>query len=488
MNGIESATASTSSTAPAGNLNASEHWANAWRPSTTEGSYEVTRIEGEIPREIHGTLYRNGPSQQILPAEGYRALHLFDGDGMVHGFGFDNGRVRCNSRVVEHPSTLRERAEGRFCMNSVGLKVDDPVDPFRVQPNTNVVYHGGKLMALVENGYPFEIDARTLGPIGINDFQGKMLGMSTTAHPKLDPKTGQMIIHGYQPFEPYLQYYEVEADGTCSLAEAVDAPYAVMAHDMAITENYAIFLWGCIHFDGMVMMNGGGFGEAVTWRPELGLRFGVRRREAGAKTQWFTAPSPGYMFHPGNAYEENGKIMMDACTYRDGEKLLRTLETIRDGRASENFAAVPFLYELDLASGVCSERQLDERGSEFPRVDDRYVGYKNRYGFAALDRNAGGDLADTWATLVRYDRQGGPNAIHDFGKWQWPSEPVFVPRSSDAAEGDGFVLCTVYNGNTDGSYLAVLDAQNMAAEPLAKCHLEHRIPLGFHGNFVAGVV
>ena len=233
-----------------------------------------------------------------------------------------------------------------------------------------------------------------------------MLGMSTTAHPKIDGKTGQMIIHGYQPFEPYLQYYVVEPDGTCSLAENVDAPYCVMAHDIAITENYAIFVWGAIHFDGMAIMNGGGFGEAISWKPELGLRFGVRRREAGAKTRWFTAPTPGYIFHPGNAYEENGKIMMDACTYRDGGVLLETLDDARDGRPVPGFSAVPFLYELDLATGVCSESQLDDRGAEFPRLDDRLVGYKNRYGYAALDRTAGGDPADTWATIVRYDRTG----------------------------------------------------------------------------------
>ena len=78
--------------------------------------------------------------------------------------------------------------------------------------------------------------------------------------------------------------------------------------------------------------------------------------------------------------------------------------------------------------------------------------------------------------------------MHDFGKWQWPSEPVFVPRSADSDEADGFVMCTVYDGVTDGSYLAILDAQNMAAKPLATCRLKHRIPMGFHGNFAGGVV
>jgi len=492
MSGMETLPSSVTATGPAASareeLDARQFWINAWRPSTTQTSYEITEIEGEVPREIHGSLYRNGPSQQILPSEGARALHLFDGDGLVHRFRIDDGRVFYTGRVVEHPSTMRERAEGRFCMDTIGVQVAEPVDPFRVQPNTNVVFHGGKLMALVENSIPFEIDPRTLGPVGPNDFQSKILGMSTTAHPKIDGRTGQMVIHGYQPFEPYLQFYVVEPDGTCSLAENVDAPYAVMAHDIAITENYAIFLWAPVHFDGNAIMNGGGFKQAISWRPELGLRFGVRRREAGAETRWFTAPTPGYIFHPGNAYEENGCIVMDACTYRDGDALLATLERVRDGRPVPGFSAVPFLYELDLATGQCRERQLDDRGAEFPRLDDRRVGYRNRYGYAALDRKPGGDPADTWSTIVRYDRQGGHNVVHDFGQWQWPSEPVFVPRSENAAEEDGFVLCTVYDGNSDGSYLAILDAQNLADAPLATCRLKHRIPMGFHGNFAAGVL
>ena len=131
--------------------------------------------------------------------------------------------------------------------------------------------------------------------------------------------------------------------------------------------------------------------------------------------------------------------------------------------------------------------QVGERGAEFPRLDDRLVGHRNRFGYAAVDRQPGGDLADTWATIVRYDRQGGPTEAHDFGLHHWPSEPVFVPRSADAAEHDGFLLTVVYDGTTDGSYLAVLDAANVAGEPLATCRLPHRIPMGFHGNFVPGL-
>jgi carotenoid cleavage dioxygenase len=230
------------------------------------------------------------------------------------------------------------------------------------------------------------------------------------------------------------------------------------------------------------------FADALAWESEKGLRFRIRRRGANQPVRWFEAPTPGYIFHPGNAYEEGNKIVMDACTYLNGQALLDSLRTWRRGEVKPGWTAKPFLYEFDLETGRCSEKQLDDRGAEFPRLDDRLVGYRNRYGYSALNRVTEDNPLDTWSTIIKYDRQGGPSVIHDFGRATWPGEPVFVPRSPDAAEDDGFVLTVVYDGPTDRSYLAILDARNLAARPLAKVRLPHPMPVGFHGNFAAGVV
>jgi carotenoid cleavage dioxygenase len=466
----------------------------AWKPTLREDAYKVSRIEGEVPREIHGTLYRNGPSQRILPKAGYQALHLFDGDGLVHGFRIEAGSVHYRGRFVENDCARFEQSEGVYCLDGFQTRADAKTDKFlyRVQPNTNVVFHGNKLMALVENAFPFEMDARTLASIGENDFGGKRIGMSVSAHPKIDGRTGQMVIHGYQPFEPYVQLYVVEPDGTCSLAENVDAPFPGMMHDLAITENYVVFILPPAVIDGAALVSGEKpFQNAMTWEPERGLLFGIRRRESGSPVRWLRAPSVGFVFHPGNAYEKDGKIVFDACTYRDGERLLmKTLPSWRSGRAFDegSWQARPFLYEIDIDTGTVKERQLDDRGAEFPRLDDRLVGYENRFGYAVrMPKDAGGS-DQPWNVIAKYDRRGGPSVAHDFGEGQFPGEPVFVPRSADAAEDDGFVLTTVYDGPGASTYLAILDARDMAGAPLAKCHLEHSIPMGFHGNFAPGVV
>jgi carotenoid cleavage dioxygenase len=261
-----------------------------------------------------------------------------------------------------------------------------------------------------------------------------------------------------------------------------------MMHDLAITENYLIFPLAPVVMDLELLMSGRPYAEALRWAPELGMKFGVKRREAGSPVRWLDVPTTGFIFHPGNAYEVGGKIVMDACTYQDPTALLESLKTWRSGVVRPGFHAVPFLYEIDLAAGKVSERQLDDRACEFPRCDDRLVGHENRYGYALRSRAGKDATSEPWSVLVRYDRKGGPTTSYDFGRGHWPSEPVFVPRSAQSAEDDGFVVATVYDGPEDSTYLAVLDAANLGAGPIGMGKLEHRIPLGFHGNFATGVI
>jgi carotenoid cleavage dioxygenase len=459
-------------------------WTEAWRPTDREDAYELTDVEGEVPREIHGTLYRNGPSQKVLPREGDLALHLFDGDGLVHAFRFDDGRVRYRSRFARTDSLLFDEKRGPSKQHTINLQVADPDPdaPFRVQANTNAVFHAGRLLAMEENGLPFEMDPRSLESVGWLRFRDPMLGMSVSAHPKIDGRTGQMWIHGYQPVPPFVQLYAIEPDGRCSLAEAVETPYPVMMHDLAITEHYVILLLCPVLFD----LREGGFREWIRWAPEKGLRFGVRERTPGAPVRWFDAPTPAFIFHPGNAYEDGDVIRMDACSYLDPAGLLRDLATFRSGRVGAGAKAVPFLYELDLASGACRERQLDDRGAEFPRLDDRRVGHPNRFGYAVVCPDSA--VGPGPKSILKYDRRGGPSVAHRFAPGSQPGEPIFVPRSAGAEEDDGFVLCVVFDPARAASDLVVLDARALDAAPLAVAHLRHRVPAGFHGNFAPGVV
>jgi carotenoid cleavage dioxygenase-like enzyme len=463
------------------------HWL---RPSTLEEDYEVSDVEGTVPREIHGSLFRNGPSQRQSPPEGAEALHLFDGDGLVRAFRFEDGRVRVQTRFVRTESFDLEQQQGRYCMNGVNLVAENPLEEVpREQPNTNVILHGGRLLALVENAAPFEIDRDTLAPIGRFDYDGRMVGFTTSAHPKVDGRTGQMLIHGYQPFEPHASLYAVEPDGRVSLAEVVETPWPSMMHDMAISENHVVLPLPPVVIDFEALASGTPFGSAIAWEPERGLKFGVRLREAGGEVRWFDAPTPAFLFHPGNAYERDGVIHMDACVYLAGERAMSELASMRRGELNGGLHPVPFGYEFDLATGECREQQYSDRLAEFPRLDDRLVGYENRWGYAATSRPDAISHPDaTFSGLLKYDRTGGATVEARLPAAHWTGEPVFVPRHADAAEDDGFVLSVVYDGPNDRSGIWIFDAQDFAGQPLAKLWLRNRLPLGFHGNFSPGVV
>jgi carotenoid cleavage dioxygenase-like enzyme len=451
----------------------------AWLPTSEEDDYEITEIKGEIPEELCGTLYRNGPSQRIAPDAGLDAMHLFDGDGMVHAFRFEDGRAWARNRFVRNEGFLREEREGRYCWNGVGAAANPALEGMRQQHNTNVVPHAGRLLAMVENAAPFEIDPMSLDARGLWPLDGRMVGFATSAHPKIDGRTGEMVIHGYQPLPPFVQLYSIDASGAVTLAEAVDAPYPAMMHDLAITERYAIFPLCPVVIDLGVVAEGALFADAIRWEPERGMFFGIRERRAGAETRWIEAPGPDFLFHFGNAYEDGDKVVVDACTYLDPAALLRDLRTIRAGKVGDGLRAVPFLYEIDLVEGSCKRRQLDDRSAEFPRHDDRLTGYQNRYGYAVT----GGDRGPS--ALMRFDRSGAGSALHVFAPGEMPGEPIFVPRHRDAEESEGYVLSVVYSAPDAASSVVVLDAANIERAPLARLALRHRVPLGFHGNYAA---
>lgn len=191
------------------------------------------------------------------------------------------------------------------------------------------------------------------------------------------------------------------------------------------------------------------------------------------------------MFHPGNAYEKDGRIWMDACTYENRTGLLEDLATARSGavRDEGGFAAHLYLYEIDPEAGTCKETKLSDHAAEFPRLDDRLVGYENRWGYAGTAAPASGAEA-YFRRITKYDRVSGSSVHRETVAGQWVGEPIFVPRAVDAAEDDGFILNLVYDAHQDRTALDILDARAIDRDPLARLWLEERISLGFHGNWL----
>jgi carotenoid cleavage dioxygenase-like enzyme len=70
------------------------------------------------------------------------------------------------------------------------------------------------------------------------------------------------------------------------------------------------------------------------------------------------------------------------------------------------------------------------------------------------------------------------------GGGKMPGEPVFVPRNSKSDEDDGWVLSVWYDLSVNSSELLIQDARDFSGRPVARVKAPHRVPFGFHGNWV----
>ena len=87
--------------------------------------------------------------------------------------------------------------------------------------------------------------------------------------------------------------------------------------------------------------------------------------------------------------------------------------------------------------------------------------------------------------LYKHDLEGGTRQVHDFGTGHILGEFVFVPKADGTAEDDGWLMGYVVNMDAQTTDLVILDAANFEGAPQAVIHVPHRIPPGFHGNWVA---
>ncbi len=447
-------------------------------PVRSEDDFADLKIEGAMPKELSGALYRTGPNPQFDPRDSHH--HWFAGDGMLHAFMIDNGKVSYRNRYVRTPKWEIEHEAGKALFGTFGNPMtSDPsvIGKDSGVANTNIVWHGGRLLALEEGHQPFEVDAITLAPRGYRDYAGA--AGRFTAHPKTDPETGELVFFGYSaggmPFSDQIVYGVADKTGKVTRLDTFKAPFQSMIHDFFVTKNHVLFPVLPLTMSLERAMKGQ---SPVAWEPETGAFIGVMARNAGVETiRWFET-DPCYVFHPMNMWEEGSKIFVDVMEYP-----VAPLFPNADGSRGMDVPATLKRWTFDLASNTNTIKReaLDDTPGEFPRLDERRAGLSYRHGyFAGQSRQS---LETGFSAIVHIDHKTGKRVDHSFGAGNITSEPVFVPRAANSAEGDGFLLQVVYRGNEDRSDLVVLDAGDVGGKPLAVARMPRRVPFGFHGNW-----
>jgi carotenoid cleavage dioxygenase len=433
--------------------------AGNFAPVADELTAHDLRVTGTIPPELAGRFLRIGPNP--LPNEDDARYHWFTGPGMVHGVRLRDGRAQWYRR--------RWVRSDRVCEFYGWPEVRGPRHGMGDNTaNTNVIDLAGRTFAIVEaGGLPVEL-SYDLETAQRSDLGGT-LGGSFTAHPKRDPASGELHAMTYYWEWDHVRYVVVGTDGRVRRSVDVPLPGKPMVHDCAITGRYVLVLDLPVTFDVELAMSESGF--PYRWNPEHPARVGLLPREGEAEAIRWVEVQPCYVFHPLNAYDlPDGRVVVDVVRH---PRMFATdhLGPNEGGPTLER-------WTLDPATGGAREQRLDDHAIEFPRHDERLIGRRHRFGYAATFD------ALQHGPALKYDLERGTTELHDYGRARATLEPVFVPRTPDAAEDDGWILSYVYDGATGRSDVVILHAQDFTGDPVATVHLPDRVPFGFHGNWV----
>lgn len=454
----------------------------SYAPIGSEDEHRLQVVEGEIPRDLFGVAVRNGPNPRFTPPGRH---HWFDGDGMLHAVSFENGEAVYRNKWVKTAGFEREAAEGRALWGGIIESTrDNPKGaPYKDTANTDVLAHRGKLYATwYLSGVPYEVNPRTLETIGPATFNGTRT-TTMSAHPKVDPRTNELVYFEYGLRAPFLSYGVVSAEGSVVHTAAVPTPGARLPHDMAITQNHSILM------DLPVIVDMEALKERK-WRTffDKGTpsRFAIIPRHGRTEdVRWFEA-DPCYIYHTANAWEsaDGTEITLVACRVDDPLPRPRP-EDGAHAAAMANLRVVAKLqrWTFNLVTGQTKEEILDDTNTEFPSIDARRLGVPTRHAWNTIM-----DVETTarFSGIAHFDTDTGAQKRLEYGPGRFGSETPFAPREGATTEGDGYLISFVHDDREDQSEIWIVDALAVERGPVCRLRVPRRVPHGFHACWVPG--
>jgi carotenoid cleavage dioxygenase len=450
-------------------------------PSRIEIDLHDLEADGEIPRELSGAFYRVAPDHQYPPR--FTDDVPFNADGAISRLLFENGRVHLRHRYVRTERFELERAAGRALYGKYRNPFsDDPsvAGKSRNLANTTPLVWDRRLLALREDSPPIAMNALSLDTEGDWRFHGTLHGPTFTAHPKIDPQTGQMIAFGYAAKGLYsrdVAYYEVSPGGRITHEVLFQVPYYCMLHDFGVTEDYAVFPVIPVCGVGEESLRAGK--PHYAWDPDKDIYLGVLPRGGEADDlRWFRAPNQ-FCSHVMNAFNDGRRIHIDV-PLAPGNMFPFFPEL---GQPWDPAKAASRLtrWTLDLDSrgeSFQSAQRLSEFVGEFPKIDHRYQTRPYRHGWLL-----GFDAARS--SIAHVDHATGRTTSWSAGTRTSLQEPCFIPRSEQAAEGDGYIITVATRIEEMRTDVFLLDALHLDEGPLATLHLPLRLRPGYHGSWAA---
>jgi len=437
-------------------------------------------LEGRLPDWLQGSLVRTGPAKWEV---GSRTMnHWFDGYAMLHRFGISNGEVSYANRFLQTKAYRAAEEKGEIVYSefatdpcrSLFARVFSMFSPkISDNANVNLVKLGERYISMTETPIPVEFDGETLETVGV---AYETPGLLTTAHPHLDRSTGGMLNYAAKvgPRNRYRFFHVPPDEAEPQVIGELPVKEPAYMHSFGLTERWLVLAEFPLVVNPIsIPLSGRPYIENYRWKPELGTRFTLIDRSTGKATGPFET-DPFFCFHHVNAYEENGEVVVDACTYANAQIIEDLyLDRLREGKPADR--AEMRRFRIDLGTQEVTSEQLAE-GLELPRIN---YGRNNERPY----RYAWGiDMESGWLDrIVKVDTEER-NTIEWHEEGCSPGEPVFVAAPGSSEEDAGVLLSVVFDARSGNSFMLVLDATDLTE--LARAEAPHHIPYGFHGQFV----
>ncbi len=454
-------------------------------PVRIEGEIFDLIVEGGIPQEIAGTWFRSIADPQFPPMLGNDTY--LSGDGMVSAFRFQNGRVDFQVRYVKTERFLKEREARRALFGRYR-------NPYTNDPsvegvdggvaNTTPIFHGGKLLALKEDSHAVELNPLTLETVGRWTYNGKLKSQTMTAHPRLDPDTGDLYFFGYEAgglATTDIAYCRADKSGNLVSEQWFKVPYCSMMHDFAVTKEHAIFPVFPTICDLETLKQGGSHWQ---WDSSKNTYVGIMPRDGDVKDmRWFEGP-PVHSYHIMNAFNEGSMVHLDLCVadFNVFPFVQEASGGRRDIRES-NGRLARWSFDLGSDNNTWVETQLGPNG-EMPRVADKdlmkpyHIGYYANYFPECGPPHTSGPTEIGFNTLSRIDLNTG-----ELKSFSVPTaclqEPVHIKSAQPGHE--GYLMAVVEN---ERSEVLIFNAATPDEGPLATIKLPLRLRSAVHGNWV----
>ncbi|MCO5565994.1 hypothetical protein L7F22_019669 [Adiantum nelumboides] len=499
-------------------------------------------LHGKVPEEVCGGQYIRNGGNPFKDEDQDRQAHWFDGDGMLTGVLFQaDGKegirphfinryiltdvLLSTSQASKKPflpsiSTFASQLSFFSFFTLIGEILRTFILamlsflPFQSRPsvkrisaaNTSIWWHDGQAFAGCESGPPIRVllpgletaawwtgeeDDRSeetkggwsrggIGPV-------KMLKEFTTAHPRIDPESEELLLYHMSFAAPYLRISvvptrkSIQAGAKPLLGAVVPGlKKPKLAHDFCATSKRTILIDMPLVLDPRNLLQGK---PMLSYEENMPTRFGILPRRSPEKVKWYKSEGC-CIYHAANAWDDetNSTTNLVACRLKQCYS-----------NAPEDDSSISDINE---DPQILREFPLSDIPVEFPTMNDSFSQHRNRKKAMDSGQLQTGEAVDkrtVQEVLATEHTENDPIQLFVLPAHHYAQEATFVPRLDAKSEDDGFLLFFVFDESTgldyDGealsnstSQLWILDAKTMK-DVVCKIDLPQRVPYGLHGHF-----